>query len=237
MVSVFQGRQTRRGKGKGRRKGTGKGKGGRRFFRSRKRMGKRKKERPLSHAKEKGMKEMNGRIHGMKAIGSMIRTGRLLGLWRSVLHGWVWIFPEERKRKGKERQQRQGWWRQMGKTRRWKRKIQCSTSDLINSCFAELQNQQQQAHYSSAESRSGHGFLAFAETYPARVDVLTATYEEQEYKRRTRRVSIWVAHWLISCMVQIPFCFESLLVSNHEWILLLDQNQLFSPRGPKTSFP
>jgi len=144
-----------------------------------------------------------------------------------------------RKEKEKERKARTA---RMMKAKEENQKMEkenqpCSTSDLINSCFAELQNQQQQAHYSSAASRSGHGFLAFAETYPARVDVLTATYEEQEYKRRTRRVSIWVAHWLISCMVQIPFCFESLLVSNHEWILLLDQNQLFSPRGPKTSFP
>ena len=32
-----------------------------------------------------------------------------------------------------------------------------------------------------------HGFFAFADAEPARVDVVTATYEEQEYKRRTRR--------------------------------------------------
>ena len=32
-----------------------------------------------------------------------------------------------------------------------------------------------------------HGFFAFADADPARVDVVTATYEEQEYKRRTRR--------------------------------------------------
>ena len=51
-----------------------------------------------------------------------------------------------------------------------------------------IQNQQQQqAHYSSAASSSGHGFFAFAETEPARVDVLTATYAEREEHRRTRR--------------------------------------------------
>ena len=51
-----------------------------------------------------------------------------------------------------------------------------------------IQNQQQQqAHYSSAASSSGHGFFAFAETEPARADVLTATYAEREEHRRTRR--------------------------------------------------
>eukprot|EP00435_Cladocopium_sp_Y103_P056431 s3094_g19.t1 len=49
--------------------------------------------------------------------------------------------------------------------------------------------QQQQAHYSSAApSSSAHGFLATVETEPARVDVLTATYEEEPFpKRRARR--------------------------------------------------
>ena len=51
-----------------------------------------------------------------------------------------------------------------------------------------IQNQQQQqAHYSSAASSSGHGFFAMAETEPARVDVLTSTYAEQEEHRRTRQ--------------------------------------------------
>ena len=36
---------------------------------------------------------------------------------------------------------------------------------------------------------SGHGFVSFAATDPARVDVLAANYEEQEYKRPTRRRS------------------------------------------------
>jgi len=50
-----------------------------------------------------------------------------------------------------------------------------------------IQNAQpQQAHYSTAASSSGHGFFAFAETDPARVDVLDASYEEQS-TRRTRR--------------------------------------------------
>ena len=51
-----------------------------------------------------------------------------------------------------------------------------------------MQNQQQQqAHYSSAASSSGHGFFAFAETEPARVDALAATFAEQEVHGRTRR--------------------------------------------------
>ena len=46
-----------------------------------------------------------------------------------------------------------------------------------------IQNQQQQqAHYSSAASSAVHGFIAVAETEPACVDVLTATYAEQEYQ-------------------------------------------------------
>ena len=32
-----------------------------------------------------------------------------------------------------------------------------------------------------------NGFVSFVETDPARVDVLSASYEEQEYHRRTRR--------------------------------------------------
>ena len=59
---------------------------------------------------------------------------------------------------------------------------------LQTSSTPAIQHQQkQQAHYSSAASSSGHGFYACAETEPARVDVLTASYEEQEYHRRTRR--------------------------------------------------
>ena len=51
-----------------------------------------------------------------------------------------------------------------------------------------VQNQHQQpAHYSSAASSSDHGFFAFAETEPARVDALASTYAEQEVHRRTRR--------------------------------------------------
>ena len=51
-----------------------------------------------------------------------------------------------------------------------------------------IQNQhQQQAHYSSTASSSGHGFFAFAKTEPARVDALASTYAEQEVHRRTRR--------------------------------------------------
>ena len=66
-------------------------------------------------------------------------------------------------------------------TTRWKRQVQLESTPAI-------QNQpQQQAHYSSAASSSGHGFVSFSEAGPARVDVLTANNEEQEYHRRTRR--------------------------------------------------
>ena len=57
-----------------------------------------------------------------------------------------------------------------------------------NTSTPAIQNQhQQQAHYSSTASSSGHGFFAFAETEPARVDALASTYAEQEVHRRTRR--------------------------------------------------
>ena len=53
----------------------------------------------------------------------------------------------------------------------------------------EIQNQPQQALYSSAASSSGHGFIAFAEDDPIYVEELAARYEEQEYeqRRQTRR--------------------------------------------------
>ena len=77
----FQGRQTRRGKGKGRRKVKGKGRGGRRFFSD---QGKEKAEEKEEEKaaltwwvkkdmKKNGMKEMNWMIP-MMAIGLMFKT-------------------------------------------------------------------------------------------------------------------------------------------------------------------
>ena len=66
---------------------------------------------------------------------------------------------------------------------------QTSSTPAIQNQQQQQQQQQQEeeAHYSSAASSSGHGFFAFAETKPARVGVLTAAYEEQDYQRRTPR--------------------------------------------------
>ena len=52
----------------------------------------------------------------------------------------------------------------------------------------QVQNQPQQVHYSSSmSSNTGHGFVSFTETDPARVDVLQAQYDQEEILRRTRR--------------------------------------------------
>ena len=59
---------------------------------------------------------------------------------------------------------------------------------LTSSTPAQQQQQQEEeeeAHYPSAASSSSSSFSG-TETDPARVDVLEATFEEQEHKRRTR---------------------------------------------------
>ena len=63
--------------------------------------------------KKNGMKEMNGMVHGMMATRPLGRWSelewKLLGLWRSVLHRWVWIVDiSRRKEKGKKRKARKG---------------------------------------------------------------------------------------------------------------------------------
>ena len=89
---------------------------------------------------------MNGMVHGMMATRPLGRWSelewKLLGLWRSVLHRWVWIVDiSRRKEKGKKRKARkgkndEGKGGKPGDGKGQSNNVQ-STSDLINSCFAE----------------------------------------------------------------------------------------------------
>jgi len=141
-----------------------------------------------------GMKEMNG-MTPMTAIGPMIKPGmKAIGpmtyddLYYLDEYGY---FQKKGKGKGKGKKGKKGKDDEGkgGKPGDGKGKSnyvqpQTSSTPAIQN---QQQQQQQQAHYSSAASSSGHGFFALAETEPARVDAPAATYEEQEYHRRTRR--------------------------------------------------
>ena len=191
----FQGRQTRRGKGKGKRKGKGKGRGGRRFFRSRKGKGRGKGRRKgLAHmVREEGYEEdwqeeeWNENYEGYWADDQNWNEGYWAydDLYYMDEYGY---FQKKGKGKGKGKKGKKGKDDdgKGGKPGDGKGKsnyVQPQTTST-----PAIQNQQQQqAHYSSTASSSGHGFFAFAETEPARVDVLASTYAEQEVHRRTRR--------------------------------------------------
>ena len=137
-------------RGKGKGKRKGKGRGGRRYFKPRR-----------SKGRDKGR-----------------RKGRL-GHRRTVLQGWVWLFPEERQRKA--RQERQG-------------QPQTSSTPAIQNHqrhhhhhhhhHQQQQQQQQQAHYSTAASSSGHGIVSFCEPNPARL-----SYQNRE---TGKRFPVWV---------------------------------------------
>ena len=201
----FQGKYIRRGKGKGKRKGKGKGRGGRRFFRSRKGKGRGKGRRKgRAHmVSEEGYEEdwqeeeWNENYDGYWADDQTWNEG----YWAyddSYYMDEYGYFQRKGKGKGKGKKGKKGKDDdgKGGKPGDGKGKsnyVQPQTTSV-----PAIQNQQtQQAHYSSAASSSGHGFFAFgrtdplrvdvAETEPARVDVLTSTYEQQEVQRRTRR--------------------------------------------------
>ena len=192
----FQGRQTRRGKGKGRRKGKGKGRGGRRFFRSRKGKGRGKGRRKgRSHmVSEEGYEEewqegdeWNESYEGYWADDQSWNEG----YWASddvyYLDEYGY-FQKKGKGKGKGKKGKKGKDDDGKGGKPGDGKGKSSYVQPQTTSTPAIQNQQQQqAHYSSAASSSGHGFFAFAETEPARVDVLTATYAEREEHRRTRR--------------------------------------------------
>ena len=127
----------------------------------------------------------------------VIKTG-MMALWQmmiSILHGWVWIFPEERQSKEKERKERKERMmkanvgsQEMEKANQFMSNLWPHRLLLIDSCSstpAQQQQQEEEAHYPSAASSSSSSFSG-TETDPARVDVLEATFEEQEHKRRTR---------------------------------------------------
>ena len=134
--------------------------------------------------KKIGKKEKNG-MNPMKAIGPMIKTGMKATGPMMICTAWMSMDTSRRKEKEKERKAR------MMMAKEESQEMETASQTMFNLRPHQLlpykNQQQQQAHYSSAASSSGHGFFAFAETEPARVDVLASTYAEQEEHRRTRR--------------------------------------------------
>ena len=189
----FQGRQTRRGKGKGKRKGKGKGRGGRRSFRSRKVKGRGKGRRKgRSHmVSEEGYdeewneEEWNDSHEGYWADDQNWNEGYWAydDLYYLDEYGYFQKKGKGKGKKGKKGKDDDGKGGKPGDGKGKSNYVQPQTTST-----SAIQNQhQQQAHHSSAASSSGHGFFAFAETEPARVDALATTYAEQEEHRRTRR--------------------------------------------------
>ena len=190
----FQGRQTRRGKDKVKRKEKGKGRGGRRFFRSRKGNGRGKGRRKgRSHmASEEGYEdewnegdEWNEPHEGYWADDQNWNEGYWAyeDLYYLDEYGYLQRKGKGKGKKGKKGKDDDGKGGKPGDGKGKSYYVQPQTSST-----PAIQNQQQQqAHHSSAASSFGRGFFAMAETEPARVDVLTATYAEQEEHRRTRR--------------------------------------------------
>ena len=127
----------------------------------------------------------------MKAIGPMIKTGMkaigpmMIDLYYLDEYGY---FQKKGKGKGKGKKGKKGKdddgkGGKPGKGKGKSNYVQPQTTST-----PAIQNQQQQqAHASSAASSSGHGFFACAETEPACVDALAATYAEQEVHRCTCR--------------------------------------------------
>ena len=136
----------------------------------------------------------------MTAIGPMIKTG-MKAIGPMTIHTpWMSMDTSRGKAKEKEKERKARKARMMMEKEESQEMEKASQTmfNLRSTSIPAIQNQQtQQAHYSSAASSSGHGFFAFgrtdplrvdvAETEPARVDVLTSTYEQQEVQRRTRR--------------------------------------------------
>ena len=163
----FQGKYIRRGKGKGKRKGKGKGRGGRRFFRSRKGKGRGKGRRKgRAHmVSEEGYEEdwqeeeWNENYDGYWADDQTWNEG----YWAyddSYYMDEYGYFQRKGKGKGKGKKGKKGKDDdgKGGKPGDGKGKsnyVQPQTTSV-----PAIQNQQtQQAHYSSAASSSGHGFL------------------------------------------------------------------------------
>ena len=186
----FQGRQTRRGKGKGKRKGKGKGRGGRRYFKPRR-----------SKGRGKGRRKGRSHMVGEEGYEEDWQEEDWNDFWNeghwADEQDWndsLWATEElyckdeygyfQKKGKGKKGKKGKD---DEGKGKPGDGKGKPNYVQPQTSPHPSIQTQQQQAHYPTAASSSGHGFVSFAETDPARVDVLSASFEEQEYHRRTRR--------------------------------------------------
>ena len=125
-------------------------------------------------------------MNPMKAIGPMIKTGmKAIG---PMMICTTWMSMDTSRRKGKEKKGKKGKDDdgKGGKPGDGKGKSNYVQPQTTSNPAIQNQ-QQQQARYSSAASSSGHGFFAFAETKPARVDAFASTYAEQAVHRRTRR--------------------------------------------------
>ena len=152
----------------------------------------------LTWWEKKGMKKTGkkkkktGMIPGTKAIGPMTKTGMMaIGPQKNCTTRMSMVISRRKAKGRKARKERKA---RMMKVKEASQEMEKASPTMLNLKPHQLQhtpaiqNQQpQQAHYSTAASSSGQCFVSFAETDPARVDVLSANYEEQEYHRRTRQ--------------------------------------------------
>ena len=149
----------------------------------------------MKNGKKKKKKKKTGMIHGMKAVGPMIKAGMMaIGPQKNCTTSMSMVISrrKEKERKAIKARMMRGKGGKPGDGKGKSNYVQPQTSSTPaiqnqQQQQRQQQQQQQQAHYSTAASSSGHGFVSFAEADPARVDVLTANYEEQEYHRLTRR--------------------------------------------------
>ena len=199
----FQGKHIRRGKGKGKRKGKGKGRGGRRFFRSRKGKGRGKGRRKgRAHmVSEEGYEEdwqeeeWNENYDGYWADDQTWNEGYWAydDLYYMDEYGYF-----QRKGKGKGK----------GKARKARMMMAKEESQEMEKASRTMfnLNPRQVLPYRinklnkliilllhqvlvmvSFHLEELNHYVLMLERQPARVDVLTSTYEQQEVQRRTRR--------------------------------------------------
>ena len=187
----FQGRSTRRGKGgkNKMRKGRGKGRGGRRFFRSRRKGKGKGRRKGRSHMvgeegyeedwQEEEEEEEWNEYDGYWAEG---RIGTMpIGAQKNCTTRMSTVCSREKEKARKPRKER----KEKGNQEMAKASQTMCSHPLHHQ---QVSNQPQQVHYSSSmSSNTGHGFVSFCETDPARVDVLQAQYDQEEILRRTRR--------------------------------------------------
>ena len=190
----FQGRQTRRGNGKGKRKG--KGRGGRRFFKSRKGKGRGKRKKDRSHmVSEEGYEDewnegdkWNESHEGYRADDQNWNEGFWAygDLYCTILMSMD-ISREKEKEKEKERKE--------GKARMMMAKEENQEMAKVSPVMFNLRPHRQLPYRTNSRNKLTillqHQALVMVSLQWQRlnqhVDVLTATYAEQEEHRRTHR--------------------------------------------------